>query len=171
VDWLIKQITETHTSQFYRGRTTTTESTSDSIGCATQMMYTLGMHVRTQATVDRMRGCTSNLLFTCVTWRSSDGRKCNRPRRKTTPQELRMQRDAHITHETQRSAACSGPQRAYVCLPSTLVKGGGIAMSFSTLSCSAHTTRHNVRLWTAMLPCQDRGTHRTVWTCCCVVST
>jgi hypothetical protein len=107
-------------------------------------MYVHLRHARTDSTADGMRGFTSkNLLFTCVPWRSDGTQKETLPSEKEKSRHLRNQEtecNHHITHETQRSAACSGPQRAYVCLPSTLVKGGGIAMSFSTLSCSAHTT-------------------------------
>ena len=149
VDWTIKEDnrdahthTHTHKSVFKVARQEPNQHPKASF--VQPYMYVHLRHARTDSTADGMRGFTSkNLLFTCVPWRSDGTQRETLPSEKEKSRHLRNQEtecNHHITHETQRSAACSGPQRAYVCLPSTLVKGGGIAMSFSTLSCSAHTT-------------------------------
>ena len=144
-----KKITEmhthTHTSQFSRSHDKNRISIRRHRLCNLTCVYTLGIYVP----IPRQMACEvlrarTYFSHACLGEAMEHRRKRCFPRKKKADTSgIRNQESEcnhHITHETQRSAACSGPQRAYVCLPSTLVKGGGIAMSFSTLSCSAHTT-------------------------------
>jgi hypothetical protein len=134
---------DAHTSQFSRSHDKNRIDIRRHLCCVTLHVY-LRQHLSMprQIACEVLRARTYFPFSRACLGEAMEGSAAVR-RKEKTKRHLRNQESAcnhHITHETQRSAACSGPQRAYVCLPSTLVKGGGIAMSFSTLSCSAHTT-------------------------------
>lgn len=103
-------------SQIFPGRTTGTESTSDSIRlCHACMCRHHGRQIACEVlrATYFSRACLGEVMPPSKEW---------------TPQESEIRNvrksdcNHHITHAIQRSAACSGPQRAYVCPLSTLVK-------------------------------------------------